>query len=142
MLRGKTIHPMDAKGRVSLPAKHRKALSEELIAVKSPQQGFPSLRIYSAVEFDAWAERMIAAKGWEDDDPRLDILEAEIYSETCELTFDQAGRVLIPAYLRQECHLEKSVVIRGAGNRSEIWDPQVLADFMAENQVSIFSNPQ
>jgi MraZ protein len=35
---------------------------------------------------------------------------------------DASGRILLPATLREFCHLDKRVVLIGQGKKFEIWD--------------------
>jgi len=39
-----------------------------------------------------------------------------------ETELDSAGRVSVPANLREYAHLSKDVAVTGNGNRIEIWD--------------------
>jgi MraZ protein len=132
---------MDAKGRVSLPAKHRRALPEELVVIKSPHSDFPSLRVYSEAEYDAWIIRMTEAKSMAADDAELDLLISDLHAQVVEVKVDPAGRILIPAHLRQEAALTKSVAVRGAGDHVELWDPQILESYKATRAtVNVFSS--
>jgi MraZ protein len=61
-------------------------------------------------------------------DPESRTLRRRILGNTAELTFDTAGRVLIPTYLRNYAHIDSDVVIVGMGDFFEIWDPDRLID--------------
>jgi MraZ protein len=127
-LDGNAAHPMDAKGRVSLPAKHRRILPDDLVIVRSPDEAFPSLWIYSNEAYDAWADMVIESKGgFQANSASQYHLERELYGRKEAIACDQAGRILIPQELRRYASLEKSVVIIGARNHIEIWAPDVLA---------------
>jgi MraZ protein len=132
---------MDTKGRVSLPAKHRKVLPEELVAIRSPHSEFPSLRVYSEADYDAWVARMLEAKGVPADDAELDLLSSDLNAQVVEVKVDTMGRVLIPAQLRQVANLTSSVAVRGAGDHVELWDPQVLENYLASRStINVFSS--
>jgi MraZ protein len=127
-LGGSAVHPMDAKGRVSLPAKHRKVLPDDLVIIRSPDRDFPSLWIYSNEAYDRWAEAVIEDKGgYRANSLSSANLQRELYGKKESISCDQAGRILIPQELRAYASLERSVVIVGAGNRVEIWNPETLA---------------
>jgi MraZ protein len=135
---------MDAKGRTSFPAKFRKHFGDEpllfiILPSEQPDDPFPSLRIYAESTYEQWLEKMIAAKGLEADDPELDRLVSDFNAMAEEVSIDQVGRIGIPPHLRRACSLEKTVAIRGCGDHVEIWDPQILDDYMAtRTTVSIF----
>ena len=44
-------------------------------------------------------------------------------SGSAEVEIDRQGRVAIPAYLREFARLESAVLVIGALNRVELWDP-------------------
>jgi MraZ protein len=137
---------MDAKGRVSLPAKHRRVLPDDLVIVRSPDEDFPSLWIYSNDAYDAWAEAVIESKGgYKANSASQYHLERELYGRKEGIGCDQAGRILIPQDLRQYASLERSVVIIGARNHVEIWDPDVLEQsnkfYRESQQVKILDLP-
>ena len=46
------------------------------------------------------------------------------------LTFDKQGRVVIPSYLRDKGNLTKNVLLVGAGDVVEVWDPEEFDKYM------------
>jgi MraZ protein len=137
---------MDAKGRVSLPAKHRRILPEDLVIVPSPEKGFPSLWIYSDEAYDAWAESVMESKGGPQANSKSQYyLRRQLYGKKEEISCDTAGRILVPQELRKYASLEKSVVIIGAGNHVEIWNPDILeqsdAFYREEQHIEILDLP-
>ena len=59
-------------------------------------------------------------------DPDSRALRRRILGNTADLTFDSAGRILIPAYLRKYAKIENEVTIVGVGDSFEIWSPELL----------------
>ena len=45
---------------------------------------------------------------------------------------DAQGRILLPKHLLAYAELEKDALIIGAGNRAEIWNPEVYEQTMAD----------
>jgi MraZ protein len=127
-LSGRVTHPLDAKGRFSLPAKLRKKLPDELVIICSPDETFPSLWLYAEEAYDSWAEAVIESKGG----PQMNSatyyqLERDLYGKKEFVRCDKAGRIGIRQELRQYASLKKSVVIVGVRDHFEIWDPDTLA---------------
>jgi len=114
MLNGAYDHTLDDKGRVSLPAKHRAELGEDLMVLAGLDG---QLNVYP---FSAWqkAAQNVASQNQALKEARAmtRILYAAI---ACQV--DRQGRVLIPPSLRSRAHLDTDVVILGMDDHLEIW---------------------
>lgn len=117
MLIGEYQHNIDAKGRMTMPARFREDFRDRCVVSRSFDG--TCLFVYPAAEWqkltDAIAKQPIAQ-----------ILKFQRYfiATASEQELDAQGRVLIPASLRQFAGLEKDVVILGVTTRLEIWDKQ------------------
>jgi MraZ protein len=142
-LEGITTHPVDGKGRVSLPANHRKALPDDLVVVRSQDKDFPSLWIYSAESYNAWVDTVFESYGGYQPNSKEHMQLRRILSgQKQKISVDQAGRILIKEDLREFASLGKTAVIMGVEDHVEVWDADVLAqndEHYAE--VSIFNLP-
>jgi MraZ protein len=119
---------MDAKGRVSLPAKYRRMLPDDLVIRRSPDEDFPSLSLYSQEAYDTWAAAVIESQGgYRPNSKSQAQLMRELYARWEPISCDQAGRLLIPQQLRQYAGLERSVAILGVYDHIEFWNPDILA---------------
>jgi MraZ protein len=120
MFRGQFSHSVDAKGRVSLPARFRDVLLADGDArfVLTPALFDPCLHLYPM-------------KAWEDFErkvselPSLDataIRFRRLYvSAAVECELDGSGRVLVPPHLREKIVLEKEALWAGMGRTLELW---------------------
>jgi MraZ protein len=124
-------HTLDAKGRVSLPAKFRAGMTGNLVIVKGIGG---CLYVYSADEYSSFIEELLAKK---DFDPRMRRIRLFFTSGAVEAELNSAGRISLPQVLRDYAELEKDVAIIGNGNRIEIWDAQKWADHRSEDEGSI-----
>jgi len=129
-LSGTTTHPMDAKGRTSLPARHRKVLPDELVIMRAPDETFPCLWILSEEEHKKWAESLFESKGgFQANSKSGNYFKHKLFGSKQYVTVDQAGRMLIPAKLRQFASLDKTIVIVGADDHIELWDEDLLEKY-------------
>lgn len=122
MFRGQFTHSVDAKGRISLPARFR----EQLLAggdprcILTPAPFDKCLHVYPMRTWEQFEERMATQ-------PRLDPTMARFrrmyMSAAVECELDKAGRVLVPPELRQKVQLEKEQegVWAGMGEILELW---------------------
>ncbi len=116
MFLGEYQHTLDAKGRVSLPAKFRGRMTGKVVVAK----GFDAcLYVYPA---EAYEEFVSGLLGREDFDPRMRQVRRFFTSGAHETELDSAGRLPLPGVLREHAGLSKDVTITGNGNRIEIWD--------------------
>jgi len=113
-LMGKSPATIDSKGRVSLPAKYRKHLPEELVVTKSPDVEFPSLVLFSHDGFENWMDEVMAGKGgYQANDKSHARVIGKYYENAEELKVDGVGRILIPLELREYAQIDKDVVFSG-----------------------------
>lgn len=122
MFQGASAINLDAKGRMSIPAKHRDALAlqcEGRLTLTRHPHGcllfFP--RPVWETHRDQIAAWPMSARAWQ----RI------FLGNACDVEMDSAGRVLISPELRAAVGLEKEVMMLGMGSHFEIWDAAKLA---------------
>ena len=118
MLTGEYNHNMDAKGRVTVPAKFREVLGASFIVTR----GFEGcLTAYSMERFDGIRKHLEQISLTNAAGRKLSRL---LLGNAIECEPDQMGRILISAPLRNAADLKKDVVLCGLGDRVEIWDQE------------------
>ncbi|MDD7543526.1 MAG: division/cell wall cluster transcriptional repressor MraZ [Peptoniphilaceae bacterium] len=129
MFIGEYNHSVDAKGRVSLPARFRDDLSETFYITRGMEN---CLFIYDRSEWEKMDERIRslrltakAARGFS----RL------FYAGAMEVSCDRQGRFLIPPHLRAFASIDKEVVIIGVSNRIEVWDKEKWDEYLASDSM-------
>ena len=139
MLIGEYEHTIDAKGRISMPAKLRKDMGETFVLTKGLDG---CLFAFSQNEWMNF-ETKLKALPLSDKNARNFVRFFLAGATECEI--DKQGRFLIPANLRDSATLEKDAVIIGVGTRLEIWnkeiwgqkDEEISADEIAENMTML-----
>jgi MraZ protein len=131
MFLGDYQHTLDAKGRVSLPAKFRAEMTGKLVIAK----GFEDcLYVYPADEYNRFVESLLKK---EDFDPRMRRIRRFFMAGAVEAELDSAGRVSLPAVLRDYADLKKDLAVTGNGTRIEIWDAEAWNTYNGEDEGSI-----
>ena len=124
---GEFRYTIDAKGRVNIPAKFRKALPETSEDTFVVTRGLDkNIMAYSLDKWRSIEEELLKLS------PRLPEHRAYKRQATrfaSALKFDSQGRVAIPANLLKYAGIRKDVVIIGMIDEIEIWDPDVLATY-------------
>lgn len=139
MLIGEYEHTIDAKGRLSMPAKLRRDMGEAFIVTKGLDG---CLFAFSQEEWKNF-ETKLKALPLSDKNARNFVRFFLAGATECEI--DKQGRFLIPSNLRDSAKLEKEAVIIGVGTRLEIWnkdiwtskDEEISADEIAENMTML-----
>lgn len=122
MFRGRYEHTIDAKGRTSVPARYRDALSatgERRVVVTSALD--PCLVAYSPAEWGVFEEKLARLPQF---DRAVQKLRRIYVSGAVECEFDDVGRILVPPTLREHAALKKDVLWAGAGRYAELWDKE------------------
>ncbi|MFT4147884.1 MAG: division/cell wall cluster transcriptional repressor MraZ [Micrococcaceae bacterium] len=119
---------LDAKGRLSLPAKFRDELSKGLVLTRGQDR---CLYVFSAKEFEVVLEQLQQASLADKNARNYTRL---FLSGASDETPDKQGRLIIPAALREYAGLEKELAVVGAGNRAEIWDAARWEEYVAQQE--------
>lgn len=127
MFQGISALNLDAKGRLSVPTRHRDALHEQaqgaLTLTKHPHG---CLMIFPRPEWEAFRSRIAAlpmsAQWWK----RI------FLGNAMDVDIDATGRILIAPELRQAAQIDKKTVLLGMGAYFELWDADRYAAQEAE----------
>ena len=121
MFQGAANLSLDAKGRMTIPTRHRDALQLQcegrLTFTKHPHGCLLLLpRPVWEAQREEIAKWPLSAKGWQ----RI------FLGSAMDVEMDGAGRVLISPELRDAVKLTRDVTMMGMGSHFEIWDVQAL----------------
>lgn len=114
---------MDAKGRMALPGRNRETLmvaSEGRLVVTIDMRE-PCLLAYPLTE---WETVQAKLESLSNINPQARLLQRLLIGHATDLELDSAGRLLLPAMLREFAGLEKKLVLIGQGNKIEIWSAE------------------
>lgn len=121
MARGSNNVSIDAKGRISIPTKHRDDLlrvSEgRLVVTISPSDR--CLWLYTLTAWEAVERKLVSLPTLHEQTRKIKRMLIG-HADDCEM--DGSGRILIPAPLREFAMIQKKAVLVGQGDKFEIWD--------------------
>lgn len=123
MFQGASSLSLDAKGRLSVPTRHRDALGAALTITKHPHG---CLMVFPRPAWEAFRERIAAlpmqAQWWK----RI------FLGNAMDVEMDGTGRVLVSPELRAAAGISKDTVLLGMGAYFELWDAGAYAAQEAE----------
>ena len=137
------LNGVDPKGRVSLPAAFRQTIEIRCSAGKvasglekilrmAKHPTLPCIEVSDARQVSEHEEQMDAhAARLAEQTGRLhgDVLEeeeAKAYPLMKDVSFDAAGRMVLPERLRAKAQLDGDAFFVGRGRRFRIWNPDIL----------------
>ena len=130
MLLGEYDHTLDDKNRLTLPAKLRAELGDEVVITRGLDG---CLSVYSRAAFGLLAERM----------GTLDPLNREtrtmqryFFTGAPPVELDRQGRMVIPAKLLESVGITREVTVAGVYDHLEIWDRVKWREQMREAEGS------
>jgi MraZ protein len=128
--RGRFTNKIDAKGRVSVPAKFRSIVIAQGLngIICSPSFKGPYLEA-GGPSYGAMLDQMINRLGMFSD--AHDNLAAVLYGESQELSLDGDGRIVLPEEMRQHANIKEEATFVGFGARFLIWEPKAYEAFRA-----------
>ena len=116
---GTSALALDAKGRFSVPARHREGLSvvpQDRPTLTLTRHPDGCLMVFPSTVWEDFRDRIaslpLSASGWK----RL------LLGSAMEVELDSASRVLVSPELRAAAALDRQVLLIGMGNHFELWD--------------------
>lgn len=124
---------VDAKGRFLMPGGIRKQLPQgDTRFILS--RGFE--KCLTMYPLKSWEDIVAKLKKLNDFDPKVRQFRRQFLGGATEIELDSAGRLLLPASLKEFAGLGKDIVLATAFDRFEIWDSskykQLFEDFSPE----------
>jgi MraZ protein len=115
---GEYRHSVDDKGRIAVPARFRPQLDSGAYLSRWMES---CLAIHTPAGWESLASKM-AALPITDTNGRL--FSRFVFSGASPAELDRQGRVLVPAYLRDEIGVTDEAVVVGTRDHVEIWAPE------------------
>jgi MraZ protein len=120
---GRYEYQLDSKGRVSLPAEYRhRAQGTRFVLLQWERT---HLTLFPEDVWDDVKERLLELRRSRAD---LSRMLRDVTSRATEVEPDKQGRILIPGWLKERAGLDGPVLLVGAMDRIEIWDPKTFLD--------------
>jgi transcriptional regulator MraZ len=123
------VNKVDRKGRVSVPATFRAAVSDQSFPgiVVFPSFKYTALDASGIKRMEEMSERLNTLDEFSDEHENLTML----FAAAQPLQFDTEGRIGLPENLVEYAHLSDSAAFVGLGKSFQIWEPNRFADHQA-----------
>jgi MraZ protein len=125
--RGTFDHTLDAKNRLTVPAKFRATLADGAVLAKGIEN---CVALWTPEAYDEYMSASLA--GLHPMSPEARRLKRFFSANAVDVELDAANRVMVPGFLAEHGGLGKDVVVTGAGECLEIWDRTAWAEYNAE----------
>ena len=113
MFQGASSLSLDAKGRLSVPTRHREALGTEVTITRHPE-GY--LMFFPRAQWENFRDKVAAlpaeAQWW----------KRVFLGNAMDMEVDGTGRVLLSPELRKAVGITRDVTMLGMGSHFELWD--------------------
>jgi len=127
--------PVDEKGRIFVPAEIRRKFPPEADDTLVVVRGFD--RCLYGYPQNVWEETSRKMQRLPQTERKARMLVRGILSQAAEARLDRQGRANIPRRLLERVGIKDQMVVIGALDRIEFWDPEEWKRFMAEADTSL-----
>jgi MraZ protein len=114
--RGHYEHSLDAKNRLSIPARFRAAFSSGLVLSKDSE---PCVALWTPEAHEATVEAALAGRNPLGSERKK--IARYFQAQSFDTELDSAGRVTVPGALLEHGGLDREVVVAGVGDHLEVW---------------------
>ena len=124
------VNKVDRKGRVSVPASFRAALTGQSFAGIVAFRSFKTAAIEASGidRIEEMSARLDALDQFSEDNESL----ASIFADAQQLAFDSEGRIVLPQALAEHAGITESAAFVGLGRTFQIWEPEAHKAHQAE----------
>ncbi len=116
MLLGEYDHTLDEKNRLTLPAKLREELGDEVVITRGLDG---CLSVYSKASFEILAGRVGTLDPFR---PETRTMQRYFFTGAPPVELDRQGRMVVPARLLEQAGIGREVTVAGVYDHLEIWD--------------------
>ena len=124
---GEYGHALDDRGRVTLPRKIRTEIEDrELILAR----GFDNCIFgFDKSSWETEAEKHLETPVT---DSKGRGIRRYLFAAAQKVEIDKLGRILLPAQLKEYAHIIRDVMVIGAGDHFELWDPGAWKKYQSQ----------
>jgi len=130
---GEYRHSLDEKGRVTVPIRLREGLSSALFLTRGHDT---NLILFPQAAWDELGRRLGQMPTTSHE---RRVYTRWIMGGATEVGLDKAGRILVPAHLREYAEMDGEVVFVGADEVIELWSPERWQLELARNREELKS---
>jgi len=131
LLIGEYSYTIDDKGRLNVPSKFRKALGEDGDSTFIITKGNEEDKCLDVYPHDVFEKKIVAKLNeFSESDATQRYYTSLKGANSHEAPLDKQGRITIPQKLLDYSRIKKEVLIVGAFNRIELWDPDVRTQYL------------
>jgi MraZ protein len=132
VFKGQYSYSVDAKGRISIPAKLRKHVSPESNDTFIMTQGTGKyIDIYPLDQWNLLEEKLLNLNLFNPEHARFSRM---LLQNAFDDTLDSQSRILIPQNLLVHAGIIKEVLILGVSTKIELWNPSVFENYMNSSE--------
>jgi MraZ protein len=125
--RGQYEHSLDAKDRLTIPARWRGALADGIVLFADLD---PCVSIFPPSAYDRMTERYLAPLSPFSRDGRM--MKRRFHASSSDEVLDAAGRVRLPRQMIDRAGLGRTCVVVGVDDHIEVWSPERWAAEQSE----------
>jgi MraZ protein len=121
--RGQYEHSLDAKDRLTVPARYRVALADGVVLFAGLD---PCVEIYATDDYERFHERFLS--GLNPLSKRGRMMRRRFNASAEDEKLDSAGRIRMAKHLVEHATLDGPCVVVGVADHLEVWNAKTWAD--------------
>ncbi|WP_142848737.1 division/cell wall cluster transcriptional repressor MraZ [Telmatospirillum sp. J64-1] len=122
---GTVVNKIDKKGRVSVPAPFRAALSDQAFAGIIAYRSFTTAAI-EGCGMDFMERLSESTEQFDVFSAEQDDLTSLIFADARQLAWDDGGRIVLPEDLIEHAGLSDAAAFVGKGRTFQVWEPEAF----------------